>query len=83
MIRDEKTDTLTTATTGDISVTLKTTSQVSQPLLSQSVTGDLIVEQSETLTETLDKTKTPKMIRTSIDKETSVRVPQSIGVSTQ
>ena len=83
MIRDEKTDTLTTATTGDISVTLKTTSQVSQPLLSQSVTGDLIVEQSETLTETLEKTKTPKMIRTSIDKETSVRVPQSIGVSTQ
>jgi hypothetical protein len=74
---------LTTAATEDISVTLKTTSQVSQPLLSQSVTGDLIVEQSETLTETLDKTKTPKMIQTSIDKETSVRVPKSIGVSKQ
>ena len=79
LISEEKVDTLAT---DDTSPTFKTTSTShKQTLLSKNISGDLVIEDSQTFTETADQTKKPKVVETPSDKVTSVRVAKSVGVS--
>ena len=76
-VSDEKTDTLEA---DDISQKTTFQSQHTETLLPRSVTGEMMVEHSDILTETFDQTKQPKITQTPRDKSTPIRMAKSVGV---
>lgn len=76
-VSNEKTDTLKV---DDISQKTTLQSQHTETLLSRSEAGEMMVEHSDILAESVDQTKQPKITQTPRDKSTPIRVAKSVGV---